>query len=146
MEEVDAGAISLDAGLAGDHKGRKFPLRQVTILTLEGWQAALGDLGAVPADAALPWTVRRANLLVRDVALPRAKGGVVEIGPVQLEVTNQTVPCRRMEEAQQGLFKALYTDWRGGVTCRVMRGGDIALGDVVEVLVSPPEHRIRLPG
>ena len=34
----------------------------------------------------------------------------------------------------------------GGVTCRVMTGGRIGLDDEVEVLVSPPEHKIRLPG
>ncbi len=146
MEEIDAVAISVEAGLEGDHKGRKFPLRQVTILESEAWQATLADLDPQVVTAALPWTVRRANLLVEGVSLPRAKGGLVQIGPVELEITNQTVPCRRMEEAQEGLFKAMYKAWRGGVTCRVVRGGEVAIGDPVEVLLSPPEHRIRLPG
>ena len=38
--------------------------------------------------------------LVEGVTLPRAKGGLIQVGPVHLEITNQTVPCRRMEEAQ----------------------------------------------
>ncbi len=146
MEEVSSVSISVDAGLEGDHKGRKFPQRQVTVMALESWQAALADLAELAAMAALPWTARRANLLVENVALPRAKGGLIRIGPVQLEVTNQTVPCRRMDEAQQGLLKALHPEWRGGVTCRVVDGGEVRIGDVVEVLLSPPEHRVHLPG
>lgn len=143
MEEIDRVSISVEAGLVGDHKGAKFPLRQVTVLASEAWRAALDDLDGRPE---LPWTSRRANLLVENVALPRARGGLVRVGPVELEVTNQTVPCGRMDEAHQGLLKALHPDWRGGVTCRVVTGGDVRIGDTVEILLSPPEHRIQLPG
>ena len=91
--------------------------------------------------AACPGPSRRANLLVEGVELPRAKGGILRIGAVRLEVTGQTYPCVRMEEARPGLLKALAKDWRGGVTCRVLSGGQIALGDAVEVLVRPPRGR-----
>ena len=73
-------------------------------------------------------------------------GGVVRIGPVVLEITYPTTPCKRMDEARDGLMGAIYPDWRGGVTCRVLEGGRVAIGDPVEVLVSPPERTIRLPG
>ena len=78
--------------------------------------------------------------------LPRAKGGILLVGPVCLEVMAQTYPCARMDEARQGLLKALARDWRGGVTCRVLAGGRVALGDVVAVLVRPHEAGPRLPG
>jgi MOSC domain-containing protein YiiM len=142
MQEMAQGRISIAAGLEGDVKGAKYPRRQITILAGEAWEAALQDIG----HANLPWTVRRANLLIAGVRLPRAVGGVLRIGQVRLEVTGQTFPCLRMNEALAGLLSALAKDWRGGVTTRVLEGGDVALGDVVEVLVDPPEVRPRLPG
>ncbi|MEM9472517.1 MAG: MOSC domain-containing protein [Pseudomonadota bacterium] len=141
MQEVSSAKITVAAGLEGDHKGIKFPDRQITVLALEAWREAAREAGG----PALAWTARRANLLVQGVHLPRAAGGVVRVGQVQLEVTNQTVPCRRMDDALEGLRKALHPDWRGGVTCRVLEGGMVALGDPVEVLVSPPQRVIRLP-
>jgi MOSC domain-containing protein YiiM len=146
MEEIACGTISVAAGLDGDHKGRKFPRRQITILSREAWASALADLGADAALASLPWTARRANLLVEAVRLPRARGAVLRIGTVRLEVTNQTNPCARMDEACPGLLKALHPDWRGGVTCRVLSDGVVAVGDEVEILSSPPEEAPpRLP-
>jgi MOSC domain-containing protein YiiM len=141
MEEIAEGMVSVEAGLEGDFKGAKHPRRQITVLAREAWQAALAEIGAHD----LSWTARRANLLVADVVLPRAAGGVLRIGPVLIEVTGQTYPCVRMEEARAGLLKALGRDWRGGVTARVLEGGRIALGDRVEVLASPPEVKPRLP-
>jgi MOSC domain-containing protein YiiM len=98
MQEVAEGLISVEAGLAGDFKGAKFPLRQITVLACEAWAAATVEAGA----PGLPWTTRRANLLVEGVELPRGKGGVLRIGPVRVEVTGQTYPCVRMEQAHAG--------------------------------------------
>jgi MOSC domain-containing protein YiiM len=146
MEEIAEGLITPDRGLEGDHKGPKFPLRRITVLSREGWEAALRELEGSDGPVRLPWTARRANLLVEGVALPKARGGILRVGPAVLEVTYPTQPCSRMEEAYPGLLKALHPDWRGGITCRVLDGGTVRLGDPVEVLVSPREHDIRLPG
>jgi MOSC domain-containing protein YiiM len=142
MQTRDSALITIAAGVEGDYRGAKYPRRAVTVLSREGWEAALAALGTPGSD----WTARRANLLVEGAALPRAAGGVVRIGPVVLEVTGQTSPCSRMEEVRPGLLRALYPDWRGGITCRVVEEGRIALGDPVEILVSPPERKIKLPG
>lgn len=144
MQTLEAADVAVGGGVAGDYKGAKHPRRGVTVLAREAWEAALADLGE--QKDALAWTARRANLLVEGVELPRAVGGVVRVGPVVLEVTYPTTPCARMEEARPGLLKALYPDWRGGITASVLEGGRIALGDAVEVLLSPPERKIRLPG
>jgi MOSC domain-containing protein YiiM len=146
MQTLERACVAVGGGVEGDYKGAKHPRRGVTVLAREAWEAALAALPFEPDAAPLAWTARRANLLVEGIALPRAIGGIVRVGPVMLEVTYPTTPCRRMDEARPGLLRALYPDWRGGITCRVLEGGDIMLGNGVEVLLSPPERRIRLPG
>ena len=56
---------------------------------------------------------------------------MLAIGDVRLEVTVEVEPCNRMEEASPGLQAAMRPDWRGGVGCRVIAGGDIAIGDAI---------------
>jgi len=51
-----------------------------------------------------------------------------------------------MEEAHPGLLRALAPDWRGGVTCRVLQAGAIAVGDRVAVTLRKTERPVRLPG
>lgn len=123
MESVDAATISVAAGVDGDHRGQ-LPRRQVTVIAREGWEAACADLGR-----ALPWTTRRANILVEGLALAEATGRTIRIGEVALAITGETDPCSRMEEQAQGLRDALAPEWRGGVTCEVAQGGEIAVGD-----------------
>jgi MOSC domain-containing protein YiiM len=41
-----------------------------------------------------------------------------------------------MEEQCAGLKAALQPDWRGGVCCRVLRGGAVAIGDSVSLAES----------
>lgn len=143
MEQIDSGLVTVASGLDGDSKGAKFPRRQITILAREDWEAATA---ALDPPAVLAWTTRRANLYVEGVRLPRRTGVHLWIGPVELEVTAQTFPCRQMERAHAGLLKALGPDWRGGVTCRVVAGGPLALGDPVTVAPHTPEPSPRLPG
>jgi MOSC domain-containing protein YiiM len=147
MQTGESVEISVERGVDGDHKGSKFRRRAVTILAREDWEAALLDLAATGADVSdLDWTARRANLLVDGVRLPRAIGATLRIGPVLLEVTYPTTPCARMDEAREGLRKALHPEWRGGVTCLVLEGGRVDVGESVEIIHSPPERQRKLPG
>lgn len=142
MQLLDTSAVTSAAGIVGDCKGLKFRKRQVTVLAAEAWEIACAAVGAD-----LPWTARRANLLTRNVVLPRARGALLRVGDLLLEVTGQTYPCRRMDEVTPGLLKALAPDWRGGLTCTVLEGAAIRLGDPVEILSSPQaELPLPLPG
>lgn len=123
--------LSIDLGLTGDSRGKPGP-RQVTLLSQTAWRAACQELGVD-----LPWTTRRANLLVDDLPLFQSTGSHLVIGQAVLEITGETDPCSRMEKAQQGLFKALSRDWRGGVCCRVIQGGLLTLGLDVELMPAP---------
>ena len=127
LEEMQTARVSVDAGIEGDARGSK-PDRQVTVLFRESWQDACRELGVT-----LPWTTRRANLFVAGVPVPQQTGGRITIGNVVLEIRMETDPCWLMEQSHAGLKVALTPDWRGGVCCKVLSGGDIRVGDTVSL-------------
>jgi MOSC domain-containing protein YiiM len=141
MEKLEAASVTVQFGMVGDCKGSKFPERQITILAVEDWRMALTLVGDVDLD----WTVRRANVLSSGIKLPRGRGSQIAIGSVVVEVREQTSPCQQMENAQAGLRKALSGEWRGGVSCRVVSGGEIKIGESVQTILEVPETIIRLP-
>ena len=77
--------------------------------------------------------MRRANLLVDGIDLPTDVGATIEVGSVKLRVTMEVDPCSRMDEQCPGLKRALTPDWRGGVACTVVQGGQVSIGDPVAV-------------
>lgn len=124
----DEAMINLHSGVTGDWRGKPGP-RQVTLMSLSDWQATCRELGVE-----LPWEMRRANLLVDHLPLYLSTGSRIVLGEAILEITGETDPCERMEEAQSGLFQALVPQWRGGVTCRVIANGVIRVGMEVSLL------------
>ncbi len=132
MRTPDRAAVLVESGVAADSRGRPGS-RQVTVLTSAGWDAACAEVRAE-----LPWHTRRANLLVEGLDLAGTTGQRLRIGKLVLQVTGELEPCSRMDEAHHGLRQALAPDWRGGVTCRVLEGGEIAVGDSV-ILEAPRE-------
>jgi MOSC domain-containing protein YiiM len=141
MEPLSVVHVTPEHGVDGDARGRP-GRRQVTVLARTGWEAALAAAGA-----ALPWTVRRANLYIAGIDLTGATGAELQVGAsLRLRVTGETDPCARMDAAWPALQAALAPDWRGGVTCRVIVGGDVAVGDPVVVVVPPSrEHGVGGP-
>ncbi len=127
MELLEEGQITAERGLEGNVSGRP-GRRQITVVAREGWADACRDLGRD-----VPWTTRRANLLVEGLGVARRVGARLEMGQVLLEITGETTPCTRMEEQVAGLAAALERDWRAGVTCRVLRGGTVRVGDVARL-------------
>ena len=127
LQKMESSNITVEAGIDGDARGRKLN-RQVTVLFRESWEDACREL-----DVELPWTTRRANLLVAGVDAPQSVGGKIRIGDVTLEIMQETEPCMLMEQAHTGLKAALTPKWRGGVCCKVLSGGRIAVGDAVSI-------------
>jgi MOSC domain-containing protein YiiM len=125
MQLLERADISTETGVALDFRGKPGP-RQVTVISARAWKDACREL-----QKEIPWTTRRANLLVDDFELPRSIGAILKIGPVRLRITGEVDPCSRMEEQCPGLTQALQPDWRGGVSCAVLEGGAVALGDEV---------------
>ena len=127
--------VTRECGIEGDYRGR-IDRRQVTVLVREAWEAACTQTGAD-----LPWTSRRANLLVEGLDLENSAGSRLHIGDVILEITGETAPCSRMEEVHPDLREALTPVWRGGVTCSVLRGGTLRAGDAARIETGSVEHR-----
>lgn len=131
MNEVLCANVTQLSGVEKDVFGRPGK-RQVTVLSKLQWQQACRSI-----EADLPWTTRRANLLVDDLVFSSADVGKhLQIGELRLEITGETDPCKKMEIAHIGLEAALTPDWRGGVTCRVLNDAMIHLGDEI-TLVNP---------
>lgn len=130
MEAIETGEVSVVTGVALDARGFRGPnsagKRQVTILSREAWQAACAEAGRD-----LDWLESRRNLFVEDLPLARTTGGRIRIGDAVMEITGECDPCWKMDRALPGLQAAMRTDWRGGITCRVVEEGRIAVGDAV---------------
>jgi MOSC domain-containing protein YiiM len=121
--------VSKVAGIEDDFRGKPGK-RQVTVLSLEQWQLACSEIGTT-----LPWTVRRANLLVNGVSFDSAMvGQQIKIGQLVLLITRETDPCPRMDAQHQGLTQALTPNWRGGVCCQVIADGRVKVGDQVKIV------------
>jgi MOSC domain-containing protein YiiM len=56
------------------------------------------------------------------------------------EVTGETDPCPRMDDAAPGLKDAMIPDWRGGVTCRVIESGHLSVGNAVTFKIPESKH------
>ena len=132
MEVIDRATITPERGVEGDCKGRFKPggrnRRQVTLIERRDWETATAALGVD-----LPWSDRRANILVDGIDLPQLPGTMLRIGDVRLVVLVECDPCHRMDALAPGLQQALRDDWRGGVCTRVLTGGEIAVGDAIIV-------------
>ena len=115
-------------GIEGDRYNteRNGP-RQVTLVAAEDLAAVAAFLG-VPEVA--PELLRR-NLVIRGINLLALKDRRFRVGATLLEGSGECAPCSLMEEALgPGGYNALRG--HGGITARVIEGGDIAVGDVVE--------------
>lgn len=134
MEELTQADITVEDGVTGDYRGKLLKKRQVTVLSAEAWALACAEVGE-----ALPWTIRRSNLLVEGISLQGTVGQLLHVGDAILKISGETTPCQRMEEAQSGLLSALEPDCRGGVLCTVIQSGQATIGDAVTLEVNLKE-------
>ncbi|MDH5182931.1 MAG: hypothetical protein OEX12_03490 [Gammaproteobacteria bacterium] len=125
MQLLVSAKMTPESGLHGDKRSRS-GRRQVTVMTQSDWQRACEEVGVE-----LAWTTRRANLLIDELILYESTGALIQIGSILLEVTGESDPCAKMEASCSGLFRALKPYWRGGVTCKVIKGGNFRCGDSV---------------
>jgi MOSC domain-containing protein YiiM len=121
--------VQLEAGrgVTGDRYSRKDGNRQVTLIGSENLAAISAFLGTGLVD---PGVFRR-NIVVEGLNLLALKERRFRIGEVILETSGECHPCSRMEEVLGiGGYNAMRG--QGGITARVLRGGEIKVGDAVE--------------
>jgi MOSC domain-containing protein YiiM len=115
-------------GVEGDHydTGQNGP-RQVTLIAMEDLAAMASFLG-VPDVA--PDLLRR-NLVTTGINLLALKDCRFRVGAALLEGSGACAPCSRMEATLgPGGYNAVRG--RGGITARIVEGGEVRIGDVVE--------------
>lgn len=98
------------------------PRREVLLASKEHLDALGVDPGAIRENV----TVEGAD--VHDWPV----GQRVQVGESLLEITMVCDPCHRMDELRDGLRSQL--DGRRGMLAHVVEGGEIALGDEIELL------------
>jgi MOSC domain-containing protein YiiM len=133
MEVLDCVELVEGQGIAGDFRGTRKAgstgQNGVVLIEAGDWAAATAECGAE-----VPWHERRGNLLVEGLDLPQAAGAKLRIGrEVLVEITQECAPCERMEALHPGLRSALEPDWRAGARARVLRGGEVAVGDEIRI-------------
>jgi MOSC domain-containing protein YiiM len=129
MVAVGEAAATAGGGLDGDRYKGGSGERGVTLIQAEHLPVIAALAGH---DAVAPATLRR-NLVVSGIPLVALKGRRFRVGGLVLEGTEACDPCSRMEAALgPGGFNAMRG--HGGLCARIIEGGTVRIGDVVEVL------------
>ena len=127
---VESARAIATQGLQGDHRMSKTPgsARQLTLISEEFIQQIAHFTGLDSID---PAALRR-NLVVRGINLNALRHQRFQIGDALFEATALCHPCSRMETALgKGGVAAMIG--HGGLCARILRTGDISVGDALEV-------------
>lgn len=130
MEVVNSATLIEKRGLEGDHRSEKQGGKRQ--LSLIQWEH-LSVIAALCGREAVDPSLLRRNIAVTGINVSAMKGGRFRMGGALLEGTGFCHPCSRME---QNLGPGGYNAVRGhgGITARVIEGGMIQCGDVVEAI------------
>ncbi len=145
MVPVDSATVVVGGGLAGDRffqgegsiAKKKGPDREVTLIEAEAIEA-VGREGKVELT---PEESRR-NIVTRGVALNHLVGREFRVGSATLRGIRLCEPCKHLESVTRaGVLMALLH--RGGLRAQVVDGGEVRVGDAVEVEVTEPSFADR---
>ena len=129
VQVVDAIEVSESKGILGDHYSGQSGNRHVTLIQAEHLPVVAALTGHDTLDPAL----LRRNIVVSGLNLLALKDQTIQIGDTVLEITGQCHPCSKMETTLgPGGYNAVRG--HGGMTAKVVRGGEIRVGDAVVVV------------
>jgi len=122
MEELAEVRVVTDAGFEGCAHARRASKRQVLLVDRETLEAMDLRPGIIRE------SITTDGLNVNSLQI----GQLLRVGQARLEVTSVCTPCDQMEAIRPGLRKELWG--RRGMLCRVLDGGLIRRGDLIEKL------------
>jgi len=122
MEELSEVRAVGDKGLEGCAHGRPGSKRQVLLVDRETLEAMDLQPGVIREN------ITTDGLNVNSLEV----GQLLRIGEARLEISAVCTPCDQMEAIRPGLRKELWG--RRGMLCRVLDGGTIRRGDLIEKL------------
>ena len=106
-------------GIEGDHHARPRSSRQVLLMAEENCDA----FGLAPGEV-------RENIVTRGIDLQALPAGTrLDIGSALLEITKDCEPCAFIDHLRPGLRERMVR--RRGMLARVLRGGEIRVGDAI---------------
>jgi MOSC domain-containing protein YiiM len=137
-ESCDHVTIRTNFGIEGDYRSGKYQTGQITLIESEVMDTASRKLGyEIPAGAS------RRQIVVRGVSLNETIGHKLRLGSVLVLVEEKCKPCDNMEAAiGPGAKDAM--NGRGGVRCRVIKGGELHASDAVTIEDSVWPYYARL--
>lgn len=139
MEALDEAHLIAGVGIQGDryatgqgyYSYKPHSDRQVTLIEIETLEALKRDHGLLLA----PHESRR-NLTTRAVPLNHLVGKYFRVGEVLLYGGRLNVPCDYLDKLlDRPLFNALLN--RSGLNCRIIKGGTLRPGDIIEPASEP---------
>ncbi len=124
IQVVETASLDTKIGLVGDRYAGRSGSRHVTLIQRENLAAIAAHMGL---EAVFPEQLRR-NILVSGLNLLALKDRSFRVGEAVLEMTGDCHPCSRMEEIfGVGGYNAVRG--HGGITARVLQGGEVRVGD-----------------
>lgn len=130
IDQVSSTNAVTDHGLDGDKAGKRAGgKRQVTLIQAE----YIDVIRSLMPDININLADLRRNIAVSGINLNALKDCTILVGQASFEVTGFCHPCSKLEsQLGRGVFNALRG--HGGITAKVIKGGQINYGDEVRVL------------
>lgn len=132
-ESCDHVTIRSNFGIEGDYRSGKYQTGQITLIESEVMDKVSRELGyEIPSGAS------RRQIMVRGVSLNETIGREIRLGSILVLAEDRCKPCNKMEAMIGHGAKDAMND-RGGLRCRVIKGGELYVNDVVTIgsVVSP---------
>jgi MOSC domain-containing protein YiiM len=134
MREVADVLAEAGKGLVGDRYASSSGKRGITLIQSEHLPA----IAALSGHASVDPGILRRNVVVSGIPLIALKGRRFRIGDVLLEGTDSCDPCSRMEAALgPGGYNAMRG--HGGLCARILTGGQLRIGYIVQALPEASE-------